>query len=104
MSIGILSARLKREIAGVAAAFLVVESVDAHISFLDFFCAIVERIQALALRRHDKNHIGREHLSVPPDSPLGSDFENFSHNLLGALRLFDWISAELLPSAVLAFE
>ena len=48
-----LSARLKREIAGVTAAFLVVESVDAHIGLLDFFCAVVERIQALALCRHD---------------------------------------------------
>ena len=78
----LLSARLKREISGVTATFLVVESVDAHICFLDFFCAVVEWIQALALCRHDKNHIGRENLSVPPDSPLGSDFEYFGHNLI----------------------
>ena len=75
----LLSARLKREISGVAAAFLVVESVDAHISLLDFFCAVVERIQALALCRHDKNHIGSKNLSVPLDRPLGSDLENFGH-------------------------
>ena len=78
-----LTEDLESEIRLLATGFLVIEAVDAHIDFLQFFCAIAERRSHVLLGSNNHGHIRSQHKAVRPLDALGGNFEYFGHIFCG---------------------
>lgn len=74
-----LTEDLESEIRLLATGFLVIEAVDAHIDFFQFFCAVVERRRHVLLGSNNHGHIRSQHKTIGPLDTLRSNFEYFCH-------------------------
>ena len=64
----------------IAAGFLVVELINAHVGFLDFLGAIAEGVGDMHGDGHDDDHFGCKHRAVHSFDPLGPYFEYLTHD------------------------
>lgn len=78
-----LTEDLESEVPLLATGLLVVEAVDSHIDFLQFFSAVAERRSHVLLGSNNHGHIRSQHKAIGPLDTLGSNFEYFCHCCYG---------------------
>lgn len=67
------------EIVWVAAGFFVVETVEAHVCFLNFFGAVVKGIRGMHGGGDGHSHFGGEDCAVAPLDAFWCDTKDFRH-------------------------
>ena len=72
--------RLIGEVADTHTGFLVVELVHSHVLFLDFDCAVIERVADVLTGGYGNDHFGRDDLPIHALGALWRNSKNFAHN------------------------
>ena len=72
----------KFKIIRIAAGFLVIESIDAHVGFLHLLGSIIEWCSSMLQGCHVHYHIGSEDCAVGALDTLRLNLKNLTHSLI----------------------